>query len=384
MKYAKIILLIIIMVGFLPQNSLNGDREQVMSKSVELIYRGALFLDISGEDKVKEYINESIASCEAPVDHVSITLYFDVYVTALFDLIGASVTVENTSIKIEDLRITPNCAHIALNYLVNNFNSRSNSGRIPLELTIINDSLVLLEPSFPGEVVGVVRFNYDLVYVVGVYSYEDAVTVKYARYDLYYEPLTNIPAHFSVSRVEKSIKGSLNYILYVTLFNDPTVFKNIHRKVFEIKYLESGENKTATLIVLYYPLNDSAVLTEPSITLNQDNISLFFNESALCFIQLGVVSGNVTSNLQMNSYNTTNGVIYFSVKPDICKSVNIVMSTSVSSDVKEQKDYPEKGLPPSLPVETMGDVIVAITVFVPLFILVYWLFKIIVNRIVYS
>jgi hypothetical protein len=263
MKCTKIILLIIIMVGILPQISLNGDQEQVMSKSVELIYRGALFLDIFGYDKVKEYINESIASCETPVDHVSITLYFDIYITALFNPVGASLTVEDTSIKIEDLRVTPNCAHIAINHLVSNFSSRSNSGHIPLELAIINDSLVLLEPSFSGEVVGIVRFNYDLMYVVGVYSYEDAVTVKYARYDLYYEPLTNIPVHFSVSRVEKSIKGSLQHILYVTLFDDPTVFKNIHRKVFEIKYSESGENKTATLIVLYYPLNDSVAFANP-------------------------------------------------------------------------------------------------------------------------
>ncbi|MEM0225030.1 MAG: hypothetical protein QXS24_04295 [Desulfurococcaceae archaeon] len=388
MKFTKLILLIMMLANTLPHvNYINpgSERNTILNESsVELIYRGVMTLDITGGGKIREYIDLANTSCSTPIDYVSITIYFKIDMTVDFNAFEISIRLKNTSVIIEDYRVTPSCINLAINSLLNNTHVRNNLGRVPIELTIENNSLVLLEPSISGKVVGIVRFNYDVIYAVDVYSYEDAVTLQYIRYDLYYEPITNIPVHLSIVRAETSTSGSLRYILYVTLFNDPCIFRNIHRKVFDIEYTEFNKNKTATLIVIYYPLNNSGLLPEPTVNSNTDNIALVFKEDTVCFIQLGVLLGNVTSTIQMNRYNTTDGFVYYSAKPEICRIINITISSPTPSVIREQKDYPEKGLPPSFPPETIGDVIVAITVFVPMFILIYWLFKSIINRIIYS
>lgn len=387
MKHVELILIVLMLANTLPQvdsADFIGGNSTVLDESVELIYRGVMTLDITGEDKIREYINVMNTSCSIPIDYVSITIYFKTDLIIDLNSPEIGIRLKNASVLIEDYRVIPSCINLAVNSLINNTHVRNSQGYIPIKLTIENNTLVLLEPSVSGKVIGVVRFNYDVIYMVDVYSYEDAVTVQYARYDLYYEPITGIPVHLSIVKAETSTGGSMRYILYVTLFNDPHIFKNIRRKVFDIEYSELNKNKTATLIVIYYPINTSGSFVEPIVSLNNNSITLVFKEDAICFIQLGVLTGDIASTIQMNKYNTTEGVVYYSIKPGVCRSIYITISSPAPNTIKEQRDYPEKGLPPSFPPETLGDVIVAVTVFVPMFILIYWLFKALINRMISS
>lgn len=366
-----------ILIVSITSNQLYAENEHNDYYVIE--YGGSLIVNIYGEEAINAYINVSD--------------FCDIIPSQLLLVVNFAITfeveyVENSEIIVKSINTTINQASISHQCLYEYVYSLTNHSAydtglsyIPIEISINRKGLFLQAFSKAGDVIGVTRFDYDVVHVSYVIGFEEILSSRYIRKDLYYEPLTNIPVHYSYVIMERDTRGFVQIVYYVTLYNQPELFRNIVRKVYEVKYAEKDTNKTSTLIILYYSPDKSV---EPSLLPENRNISIAFPTPTRCFIQIGTIKGGLNSNIEFVSYNTTSGVIYLSRDSSLCSEIHISLQYLEMQDVhiEEEKEYPEKGLPPKIPSPTIADMISGVIAFTLLLFVVYILVGLVSRRLV--
>lgn len=328
---------------------------------VEVVYRGRLMLSIIGREYVDKYDLNLVEYCIEPVDRLSFTIQYTITTNIYYYPHTATFTaISNTTFKPLEVYVDKPCI-LNLVYRLLNETTILEHGDIPLELVLHENRMVLKPVNRGGEVMGFLRLDIDQVHVTSFMRYENTTTYMYERRDLLYEPITGIPLYYMKSYSEITSRGQITYVNYVYVENEITLFKNIDRRVFEIKYIDPREEieKSTTLIVIYYVNRSRGWPSSLFSISNQNNtITIEFSNETPCFIGIGTLDYEITSNIDMSSYRAMNGRVYYSSGKTLCKVINISIITSRVEDLVEQRDFPDKGLPPQALIESTSDLLV--------------------------
>ncbi|MEM1611822.1 MAG: hypothetical protein QXH02_00525 [Desulfurococcaceae archaeon] len=352
------------------------------SFTIQAVYAGTLMLDLSGPLYVSWFLGDLSAYCDGEVDSVSLSVRYDLNIT--FELVpGEGITsILGVNLLVESLQVTPECVREKVNSAFSGFTVSENND-IPLQPELWNSTLTLKAPRKTGVIVGVVRLDVDLIHVSNLTTEEGISTSEYTRYDLYYEPLTGLPVHYVVTRVKSSINGRIIYVSYTLLDSDLEVFRSIRRKVFEIAVSSPNGNSTVTLILLYLPEDHGGQADlDPYIVSENNTIKVSFATPQLCFMQLGVLLEEVSANVPLQAYTIPGGVIYYTPKTLKCSSIQVFIPVKHVAGLKEQVDFPEKGLPPQMPLEAPSDLLVSVPIVALILVAVYQLSVRISDRLV--
>ncbi|MEM4718082.1 MAG: hypothetical protein QXE81_04920 [Desulfurococcaceae archaeon] len=380
MNYSKelISIIVVIMIAVSMANS-HVYAENEYNNTYVIEYGGSFILNLYGEEVIKSYI-DVINFCNITLNQVLLAVNFFITLRVEFVEYYGIIT-RHVNISIHQVSLSHQCLYDYVYTLSNNSITNASLRYIPIELGISENELFLKIVNITGDMIGVTRFNYDVVHISYVSGFEDTLVSRYVRKDLYYEPLSNIPVHYSYVAMERNINGYVQIVYYVSLSNEPELFRNIVRKVYEVRYLEKDINKTSTLIILYYSPNKHI---EPLYSFMDRNISIVFSEPTRCFVQIGAIKGSLDSNIEFTSYNTTTGTIYLSKESSLCSEIYISLQHLEMQDVfiEEEKEYPEKGLPPKIPSPTLADLVSAMITLALLLLVAYIIVNFISRRLI--
>jgi hypothetical protein len=330
---------------------------------IYLKYKGEFALDINNPEAIEEYIDIENSTCTLPLSSVFISIYYDteVYVN---NTNGSLIT--SVLFTIKSVTTSPQCVKNSLGFAdsqVIELEVNKLDGA-PIMITIENKTIKPINPTITGDVVGIVRFEYDVIHRVKVETIEDAYRYYYSRVDAYYEPFTNTLVHFTETTTNRTARGIIYRYAYLTLEKSgENPLKAVNRKVFNLLVTEKGVNKTATLVVLYEgPESINSNNTPTALTYN-DSIIIEFPENTTCFILIGVLKSGLNSNVVLSYYETEGGRVYYTPRPTMCRVINMNLTESQVMSVEEEEKYPEKNLPPYNSAWTSSDLVVATLVF---------------------
>lgn len=377
MKYYNWIMSLLIAVLVLTALSINVlSQQQVPDRfPIEITYTGRLIISINGEDYVNNTITNVVEYCDEIVYQISINALYKVRVQATYLPLFSTIMLENTTMELESLQVSPDCALELVASLLNNTAVFSQYD-VPLVIDINNNTSTLKPVRRDGEIVGFLRLDIDLVHITRLTRSENASSYTYRSYDLHYEPITNVPFYYIEVYLETSLKGQISYFTYIYLEKERGLSENIIRKVYEVELFdpETEASKRTTLIVIYFAdkTDDQREELLNITTIFENNIlTVRFKEKTPCFIQLGVLKEEINATIPMSSYITINGRVHYTPRPIMCELINITINLGQLERLLEQKDFPEKGLPPQIPNETTGDFVVATVVVIPIILISY-------------
>lgn len=378
-KHMIITVLLAFMMTLSTVSSSNSTQEgQVWSHLLN--YEGVLMINIVGEDYVREYFNVQ-EHCNIPIDSISITIRYSVLVNIELDQKG-DLLIRDINLSSIQIPLSHSCID---DQLQRNIQHMQRFIRDPGDFYIIleldKDGFNLERVNRTGEIIGVLRFDYDVVHLMRVVGYETSTSYQYDRYILYYEPLTGIPVHVDNVRVELGAKGSVHIVHYVTLSGRYELFKGITRKIYEIVHSDQGINRTAILLLLYHRGEETI---EPIVKTQRDEIFIEFNQPTRCFVQLGPISRAINSSIMMISYNVSNNLVYLTPSSILCDRLNISLSSSSDAEihVKEAESFIERGVPLSIPSPMLSDAISIVALFIILISWFYFIVREIVSRLI--
>jgi hypothetical protein len=348
-------------------------------EEIYLKYKGEFTLDIYNPEAIEEYIDIENSTCTPPIDSLFISIYYDTEVYVNNTNTSSSIRV---LFKIESITTRPQCVKNSLGFTdsqVIELEVNKLDGA-PIMITIENKTIKPINPTITGDVVGIVRLEYDVMHRVRVETIEDAYRYYYSRVDAYYEPFTNTLVHFTETTTNRTARGIIYRYVYLTLEKSgEKPLKTVNRKVYNLLVTEKGVSKTATLVVLYEGSESINSNNTPNALTYNNGIIIEFPENTTCFIIIGVLKSSLNSNVELSSYETEGGRVYYTPRPTMCRVININLTESQVMSVEEEKKYPEKNLPPYNPVWTSSDFVVAILVFSHI-ILDLFLMSIIISR----
>jgi len=193
-------------------------------------------MDITGEEIVRDYLEIFNATCLDKINSISISLYYSLEVN-IRDVEDYEY-IETTAV-VDNVVVNPLC--LQNSFLNNTKLKRSEVIRdrwdIPILLEVENGTLVLTPPVNIGEVIGISRFNYDVIHKTMINTNEAAYEYTYERIDVYYEPLTNIVVHYVKTTFKRTSKGIVTSYGYVTLNKELNAFNELNRSVYEVRIM---------------------------------------------------------------------------------------------------------------------------------------------------
>jgi hypothetical protein len=332
-------------------------------EEIYLKYKGEFTLDINNPEAIEEYIDIENSTCTPPIDSLFISIYYDTEVYVNNTNTSSSIRVLFT---INSVTTSPQCVRNSLGFTdspvieleVNKLDDA------PIMITIENKTIKPINPTITGDVVGIVRLEYDVIHRVRVETIEDAYRYYYSRVDAYYEPFTNTLVHFTETTTNRTARGIIYRYVYLTLEKSgENPLKAVNRKVYNLLVTEKGVNKTATLVVLYEGSESINSNNTPTALTYNNGIIIEFPENTTCFILIGVLKSSLNSNVVLSYYETEGGRVYYTPRPTVCRVISMNLTESQVMSVEEEKKYPEKNLPPYNLVWTPSDLVVAILVF---------------------
>jgi len=347
-------------------------------------YEGVLHMDITGEEIVRDYLEIFNATCLDKINSISISLYYSLEVN-IRDVEDYEY-IETTAV-VDNVVVNPLC--LQNSFLNNTKLKRSEVIRdrwdIPILLEVENGTLVLTPPVNIGEVIGISRFNYDVIHKTMINTNEAAYEYTYERIDVYYEPLTNIVVHYVKTTFKRTSKGIVTSYGYVTLNKELNAFNELNRSVYEVRINERGVNKSLTMIVIYLNPNDANTTIKPVVSRQDNNtFSIEFPVKTMCFIQMGVVTTDVIGTTELAYYTLPGGKAYYTPKPINCENIYVKFVEAQIIEIREEEAFPEKNIPPFQPRETWGDLLTAVLINSSIFIYIYLISKYIASRIINS
>lgn len=349
---------------------------------LQVTYAGTLMLDVTGSSYVNYVFGDLSSYCDEVVNMVSLSVKYKLNITLELVLGTSLMNILEVRMLAGSLDVSPECVKEKVNYTLLNF-TVSGYDDLPLLPELQNGTITLRELNRVGDVVGIVRLDVDLVHISNTVVKEDISISKYTRYDLYYEPLTNLPLYYVVMSAESLSNGRVIYVSYNVLDSDIELFKNIKRKVFEVEVSGPRGNSTATLILIYlFESRENQTNAALHILFENNTIKVLFEKPSLCFMQLGVLWEGVKSNMPLQVYTVPGGLIYYTPRALECREIQVLIPAEEVTELKEQVDFPEKGLPPRIPLETPGDFLVSVLVIVSIITAIYWLSSKISDRLV--
>lgn len=351
--------------------------------TVFLTYSGTLVLDVQGEDKVNTVLGGVRDHCGVRVDSIVINARYKLNMTLEFSPRNGSLLVLDVNLTVESLWGYPACAVEYAKSVLSNLVVRTHTD-VPLFPDMTSSGVTVLQPpSRKGEVIGITRLDVDVVHLSNLSSTENEERKIYTRYDLYYEPLTSIPVYYVVTHTEFTPTSRVMLIFYTVLENEADIFKSIKRSVLEVQFRGPKANGTVTVILLYLlpsNLENSEAEKTPLIVTSTNSFLVYFEEPTLCFVQLGVVQTVVSSNIPLKAYIVPEGLVYYTPRALECNEVKISIPVEKVVNAVEQREFPEKGLPPQLPPATLEDFVISALVILPIIALIYWISRTISRR----
>jgi hypothetical protein len=361
-------LLIALLIVTLTTGALKAQSGQESGLFSYIIYRGAYHLDISGDELISQYINVNETQCESPLESLSINIDYYVEVNISSSREGL---VKHVVFKIVNFVVSKSCVLDSFREKEAVFNiTVVNPSEWPIVLHLSQGSFTPIDINFSGEVVGFVRFaTYDAIHKVVVESEEEAYRYSYVRADLYYEPFTNTPVHYVLIRLERQRAGAITEYAYVAMEESQGLLtERVQRAVYNIHVARrGGVNETVILIVLYTPESvERGDSSELKLSAERNALFLEFNEKVKCFLQLGVIKGDVLSNIALAHYYVGDGRVYYTPSPIRCETVYMEFRDLEILGVVAEKSFPEKLPPPYRPRSVANDLLVGLIVITPI------------------
>lgn len=366
---------------------------QKANYELNLVYEAYTWISAEGS-----YLEEILGLPDnSIVNSVIITVNYMVFINVT---LNAYLEVENYSllVLIKSITITPsNDITEQLKLRINSINGTEVTicttcrskilgeqvEALPLLLSIEKGTPVLKRIPERGVLIALTRLDIDLAVSRVEVRVEEIDFTNYTRKDLYYEPLTGIPVHYSEVLIYRSIYEykSYTYMAYVTLLDYSRHFKNyINRRVADIIISNNSTTTPLTLLILY-PIGFNLIDVN---TIDHDVI-VVFNTSTRCFIQLGPLSPqlNITVNGAMfKYYRTLEGLVAYTPTTMWCSLINISLPAPLEES-KEQ-EFPEKGLPPQVAKPTITDIAFSLSLVFLMLLVSYIAIRKIVNYFVKS
>lgn len=343
-----------------------------------LTYEGVLLISIWGERLVEEYLNAS-EYCNTRLTWTLLIIRYIVKVEVSYDRHGV-ISVENVSLANTEVSSSHACIAEQVKHLLEGLSELVESrGSFNIILTFNRSHIRLEEASRNGEVVGVLRFDLDVVQIMRVEGDDISELNKYnTRYTLYYEPLTGIPLHVVNTYVESFIDGSVSIVNSISLISGRGFFKHISRRVYEIVSSGRDVNRTAPLILIYFSGEESI---EPVVKAEGDTISIRFTQPTRCFIQFEPVGRVVYANVPLVNYSVSNRHIYFTSTSTPCNLLTLSFDLPQDAElyIKEVEEFIERGMPPRIPNPSLPDVVSILAIFG---VILSW-FYLVVREVVY-
>ena len=337
---------------------------------LNLVYEASAWISAEGS-----YIEEILGLCsDNTVSSVIVTVNYIVFVNVTLNVY---LEVENYSLMVllKSTTITPtNNITEQLKLRISSINETQAVACItchskvlgeqiqalPLLLSIEKGSPVLKRILERGALIALTRLDIDLAVSRVEIRVEENGFTNYTRKDLYYEPLTGIPVHYSEVLIYRSMYEykSYTYMAYITLLDYSKHFKNyVNRRVADITISSNSTNTLLTLLILY-PVNFN--LTDVSTI--DHSVIVTFSTPTRCFIQMGPISPqlNVTvSGTVFEYYRTLEELVAYTPISTWCSLINI--SFPAPLEESEKQEFPEKGIPPQAAKPTTTDIAISLS-----------------------
>ncbi|MEM4769501.1 MAG: hypothetical protein QW205_01460 [Desulfurococcaceae archaeon] len=362
---------------------------------LHLKYSGLLVLSTSG-NYVSEVFGDLAEWCETSPGEAHIILKYTVELHVEFNARIGFTNINAVKFDFNSTEVlisSPFCLAEATRNILQGV-STVNASFFSLVLRLKRGAGELEPINESGVVVAVTRYGgIDIVQVKDEFTVYSTIhgVFSYSR-NLYYEPLSRIPIHYTEVNDMRDEKGTLLSILYVTLdipnLNYADLFNNIiTRRTFDI-FITAVDNRQvtykATLIISY--VESSADRVNIAVSVVNNTIIIAADPPTRCFIVLGLLRDNVVNtSLELNYYIVKSalgdGFVYYTSSPQLCNNEWIQLP-SIVVEQRYQVEVPEKLPPPSKPIEKgLVDYAVGGFTLVLTLILAYYLCKHLVRRI---
>jgi len=361
------------------------------SYELNLVYEASAWISAEGsylEEILGLHSNNIISSVIVTVNYmvfvnVTLNVYLEVENYSLLVLLR-SVTITPINDITEQLKLRISSINGTQAVVCTTCHSRVLGGQIqalPLLLSIEKGMPVLRSVLERGVLIALTRLDIDLAVIRVEIRVEENGFTNYTRKDLYYEPLTGIPVHYSEVLIYRSIYEykSYTYMAYITLLDYSKHFKSyVDRLVADVTISSNSTTIPLTLLILY-PIGFN--LTDVSTV--EHSVIVVFNTSTRCFIQLGPISPqlNVTvSGATFEYYRTLEGLVAYTPTSTWCLLINI--SFPAPLEKSGEQVFPEKGIPPQIAKPTTIDIALSLSLVFLMLLISYIIIRRVVDYLV--
>jgi hypothetical protein len=372
-----LVLLVVLVPSITAQSSPPAEPTQV---SATLVYEGQATIYASGRF-LEEVLGDLALSCSEELRSIWISVNYELRVSqVLYPRPGDAF---NVSLIAESLSVFSSSTCIAelVKNLILNITELRGAGTPPLLLVIERGKAKLGHLDWSGVVVGITRYGVDVVQIKDEYSHSSITQGSVIRSkDLYYEPITRVPFHYTEVLVNSTAAGEYTYVAYITLsrrnLDYASTFKNLlKRMALEVAINTSTTGSQfdiyrTTLIVIYAEPPSSNISV--SFKNSSDTIRIEFSENTLCFLEIGPVrEGLINVSVEVSQYEvigiTGREVVYYTPRSVECREIVISLKGGLIAWEKEA-EYPEK-LPPPLQITggSLSDIAVVLATLVMIF-----------------